>query len=97
MIRHIVLFTWTEDATLAQKAGVLTALRGLPGVIPQIRSYTVGMDAGINQGNHEFAVVADFDSEDDYVTYRDHPEHQKVIAHHVKPILASRAAVQLEL
>jgi hypothetical protein len=96
MIRHIVLFTWTEDATVSQKAAVLAALRRLPGLIPQIRAYTVGPDAGINQGNHEFAVVADFDGEDDYLTYRDHPLHQEVIATHIKPILAARAAVQLE-
>ncbi|MFD2348370.1 Dabb family protein [Nonomuraea ferruginea] len=48
----------------------------------------------MNPGNHDFAVVADFDSEDDYRAYRDHPRHQAVIAEHIKPILATRAAVQ---
>ncbi|GAA3703658.1 Dabb family protein [Nonomuraea antimicrobica] len=94
MIRHIVLFTWTDDATDEQRAAVATELRGLQAVIPQIRAFTVGDDAGINQGNHDFAVVADFDSVDDYLVYRDHPDHQAVIAERIKPILASRAAVQ---
>ncbi|MEV1248884.1 Dabb family protein [Nonomuraea sp. NPDC050022] len=97
MIRHVVLFTWTEDATEEQKATVATELRKLPGIIPEIRAYTADTDAGINQGNHEFAVVADFDNVDDYLVYRDHPQHQKVIAEHIKPIIASRAAVQLSL
>jgi hypothetical protein len=97
MIRHIVLFTWTEDATDEQKTAVVTELRKLPGVIPQMRSYTVGADAGINQGNHDFAVVGDFDSVEDYLVYRDHPQHQAVIAQHIKPILAARAAVQLSV
>ncbi|MFB4268772.1 Dabb family protein [Nonomuraea sp. GTA35] len=97
MIRHIVLFTWTETATAEQKAAVTAELRKLPGLIPQLRSYTVGADAGLNQGNHEYAVVADFDDVDDYLTYRDHPDHQKVIADYIKPILATRAAVQLSL
>ncbi|TYB54789.1 Dabb family protein [Nonomuraea sp. PA05] len=97
MIRHIVLFTWTEAATAEQKAAVTAELRKLPGLIPQLRAYMVGEDAGINQGNHEYAVVADFDSVDDYLVYRDHPDHQKVIADSIKPILASRAAVQLSL
>ncbi|AQZ68307.1 stress protein [[Actinomadura] parvosata subsp. kistnae] len=97
MIRHIVLFTWTEAATAEQKAAVTAELRKLPSLIPQLRAYTVGADAGINQGNHDYAVVADFDSADDYLVYRDHPDHQKVIAEHIKPIVATRAAVQLEI
>ncbi|WP_345559825.1 Dabb family protein [Nonomuraea rosea] len=97
MIRHIVLFTWTETATDEQKATVTTELRKLPGAIPQLRSYTVGDDAGINQGNYAYAVVADFDSVEDYLVYRDHAQHQAVIAEHIKPIVASRAAVQIEL
>ncbi|GAB2958649.1 Dabb family protein [Nonomuraea fastidiosa] len=97
MIRHIVLFTWSDDATDEQKAAVPEALKTLPGLIPEIKSYTYGRDAGINQGNYDFAIVADFDSTDDYLVYRDHPEHQAIIAGHIKPIVASRAAVQLSL
>ncbi|MFF5210243.1 Dabb family protein [Streptosporangium sp. NPDC000396] len=94
MFRHVVLFTWAEEATDEQKARVVTELGKLPGVISEIRAYTVGADAGVNPGNHDFAVVADFDTLDDYLVYRDHPVHQAVIAEHIKPILASRAAVQ---
>ncbi|MEU0565286.1 Dabb family protein [Nonomuraea sp. NPDC005983] len=97
MIRHVVLFTWTEAATEEQKATVAAELRKLPGLIPELRAYTVGADAGINQGNYEFAVVADFDSVDDYLVYRDHPRHQALIAEHIRPIMADRAAVQLNV
>lgn len=94
MFRHVVLFTWAEEATDEQKSAVATELGRLPGIIPEIRAYTLGPDAGVNPGSHEFAVVADFDGAEDYLTYRDHPAHQAVIARHIKPILASRAAVQ---
>ncbi|MEV8631021.1 Dabb family protein [Streptosporangium sp. NPDC051023] len=94
MFRHVVLFTWAEGATDEQKAVVATELGKLTGIIPEIRSYTLGADAGVNPGNHEFAVVADFDSVDDYLVYRDHPVHQAVIAEHIKPIVATRAAAQ---
>lgn len=94
MFRHVVLFTWAEEATDEQRATVATELGRLPGVIPEIRAYTLGADAAVNPGNHEFAVVADFDTVEDYLAYRDHPAHQAVIAEHIKPILASRAAVQ---
>ncbi|WP_113704426.1 Dabb family protein [Nonomuraea lactucae] len=97
MIRHVVLFTWTDAATDEQKEAVVTELRKLPAAIPQLRAYAFGPDAGINQGNHDFAVVADFDSVDDYLVYRDHPLHQAVIAEHIKPIVAARAAVQFSV
>ncbi|MFI6456587.1 Dabb family protein [Streptosporangium amethystogenes] len=97
MFRHVVLFTWTQEATDEQRARVAAELDKLPGAITEIRSYILGTDAGVNPGNHQFAVVADFDSVDDYLVYRDHPLHQAVIAEHIKPILASRAAIQFEL
>ncbi|MFF3443841.1 Dabb family protein [Streptosporangium sp. NPDC002721] len=97
MFRHVVLFTWKEEATEEQRARVATGLGELPGAIPEIRSYTLGPDAGVNPGNHQFAVVADFDSVDDFLVYRDHPLHQAAIAEYIKPIVASRAAAQFEV
>ncbi|MET8046343.1 Dabb family protein [Streptosporangium sp. NPDC005286] len=97
MFRHVVLFTWAQEATDEQRGRVATELGKLPEAITEIRSYTLGTDAGVNPGNHQFAVVADFDSVDDYLVYRDHPLHQAVIAEHIKPIVASRAAIQFEL
>ncbi|GAA3786023.1 hypothetical protein GCM10022226_00160 [Sphaerisporangium flaviroseum] len=94
MFRHVVLFTWVAGTTDEQKATVEAALKELPGAIPEIRRYEIGSDAGVNPGNHEFAVVADFDSVEDYLVYRDHPVHRAVIADAIKPILAERAAVQ---
>jgi hypothetical protein len=97
MFRHVVLFTWIEDATEEQKAEVAVQLATMPGVIPEIRDYQFGPDAGINSGNHHFAVVADFDSVEDYLVYRDHPTHRAIITDYITPILASRAAVQYRI
>ena len=57
----------------------------------------IGRDLGLNEGNATFAVVADFDDVDDYLVYRDDPEHQRVIAECIAPILASRTAAQYEV
>jgi Stress responsive A/B Barrel Domain len=95
--RHVVLFRWREDATAEQKQTLEDRLNELPGVIPELRAYAVGGDAGVNPGNFEFAVVADFADRDAYLVYRDHPTHRKVIDECVKPIAAERAAVQYEL
>lgn len=96
MIRHAVLFNWTGQETDAQVRSLSDALAKLPGAIPQIRAYRFGPDAGISQGNCDFAVVADFDDADGYLTYRDHPQHRDVVERHVSPIMASRTAIQFE-
>lgn len=97
MFRHVVLFNWTEGATDAQKHALAGELRKLPDVIDAIRLYHVGPDAGINPGNWDFAVVADFDDADGYRSYRDHPLHKAVVEHYVNPIVTSRHAVQYEI
>ncbi|MCT9934076.1 Dabb family protein [Planotetraspora sp. A-T 1434] len=94
MFRHVVLLQWTEDATEEQKAEVAKRLRELPAAIPELRNYEVGPDEGINEGTFSFAVVADFDSVEDYLVYRDHPAHRAVIAEFIAPILVNRAAAQ---
>ena len=96
MIRHVVLFRWKPEATDEQKMLVAAELGRLPSVIPSIRAYVFGADAGINQGNAEFAVTADFDDEAGYLAYRDDPTHREVIAKHIAPISADRTAVQFE-
>jgi Stress responsive A/B Barrel Domain len=97
MFRHVALFTWTEDATQEQQQMLADELRKLPVAIPELRAYHIGPDAGVNTGNFAFAVVADFDSVQDYLVYRDHPVHREVIEQHIRPIMATRAAVQYEI
>ena len=48
------------------------------------------------RAERDFAVVADFDDVAGYVTYRDDPEHQRIIAELIRPHLASRVAAQYE-
>ncbi|MFC6086351.1 Dabb family protein [Sphaerisporangium aureirubrum] len=97
MFRHVVMFTWIAGTTEQQRSDVMAELAKLPGVIPEIRRYDMGPDAGVNPGNHEFVVVADFGTLEDYLVYRDHPVHRDVIQNVIRPIMASRAAVQYEL
>ncbi|WP_318656307.1 Dabb family protein [Spongiactinospora rosea] len=93
----MVLLTWTDAATGEQVAEIARRLRELPAAIPEIRSYHCGDDLGTNPANADFVVTADFDSVDDYVVYRDHPQHRKVIDELISPILASRLGAQFPL
>jgi hypothetical protein len=42
-------------------------------------------------------VVGDFATVDDYLTYRDHPDHRALIRDLVRPIVGERASIQFEL
>jgi hypothetical protein len=92
----MVMFRWAPEATQQQKERVATELRRLPALVPTLRSYRVGHDLGLNEGNFDFAVAADFDDADGYLAYRDNPEHQAIIVEFIRPIIAERAAVQYE-
>jgi hypothetical protein len=94
--RHVAVFRWTPDATEAAKAAVADGLAGLPAVIDAIRGFRIGPDAGINEGNYDYVVVADFDDLAGYLVYRDHPAHRAVLAERIRPILAERAAIQYD-
>ena len=96
-LRHVVLFRWKEGTTPAHLAAIEDALAALPALIPELVDYHFGRDAGLADGNWDFAVVAGVASVEDYVTYRDHPAHQAALADRIRPHVAERAAVQHHL
>jgi len=96
MIRHVVLFRWTPEATAEQKQRVAAELSRLPALVPSLRDYRLGANLGLNPGNFDFAVAADFDDAEGYLAYRDHPEHRAIVAEFIQPIVTERAAVQYE-
>ncbi|MCZ2805015.1 Dabb family protein [Modestobacter sp. VKM Ac-2983] len=97
MLRHVVLFTWTEDTSPQTREATLAALRRLPQEVGGMTSFAVGPDAGLVEGNAHAALVADFPDVEAFRAYAADPRHLAVIAEHVKPNLASRSAVQYEV
>lgn len=94
--RHVVMFKWAEGTTTGQQDEVAAKLGELPGVIPEIREYSLGVDAGVNPGAYDFVVVADFADRDAYLAYRGHPSHRAVVDQYIEPIVAERASIQYE-
>jgi hypothetical protein len=94
MIHHVVSFRWKEGVDQAHVESVATALRRLPSVIPELAAYACGNDLGLAVANYEFAVAAQFASLEDYLVYRDHPEHQEIIRSLIAPFVSERCAVQ---
>ncbi len=97
MIRHVVLFAWTEDMTSENEQRLVAELNALAPTLPGVRAYHAGPDAGIIEGNFDFAVVGDFDDADSYLAYRDHPAHQDIIGRLSRPYTKARASVQYEI
>jgi hypothetical protein len=97
MIRHVVLFAWIPGATDKQKQQVAQELRALSPLLTGLRSFQAGPDAGIIEGNFDFALVADFDDADSYLAYRNHPAHRAVVEQVTNPITKERVAVQYEI
>ena len=96
MIRHMVLLKWNDGVDAAHIAATKAALDQLPGLISQIVSYYNGADLRAVATNWDHAVSADFLSLADFVTYRDHPAHQKVVKMYLTDF-SQRLAVQFSL
>lgn len=91
---HIVTFKWSDETFDALP--IADALQAVVATADGVQSYTCGPDIGMSPGSFDFAVVGVFDDRDSYVTYRDNPEHQRIIREMITPHLNSRTVVQLE-
>jgi hypothetical protein len=96
MIRHTVLvsFDGVENALVDT---VITELRALPGIIPEIQAYVVGRDLALRDDNATVMIAGDFANLDDYQVYSTHPEHVRVIEDHIKPNATGLVRAQVEL
>ena len=92
MIRHIVMWKFRPGTEAEQKA-FLEGLRGLQGVIPQLKRSEVAVNVG--QGNYDAVLVSEFESLEALDAYKDDPRHKAVSAL-CKSIRTDRVAVDYE-
>jgi hypothetical protein len=97
MIHHVVTFRWKDGVDDAHVQSVIAELNRLPSLIPEVVAYACGSDLGLAATNYQFAVAAQFASIEDYLVYRDHPEHQAMLTSLVGPFVTERCAVQFEV
>jgi hypothetical protein len=97
MIRHVALFTWDDEMTDELEQQFAAELTALAPKLAGLRSYHAGPDAGVVEGNFDFAVVADFDDADSYLAYRGNAEHQDIIRRLSGTHAKSRASIQYEI
>src|SRR4051794_121544 len=97
MLRHVVLFVWSDTVDADRRATTVAALRRLPEETGGMTSFAVGDDLGLREGNAHTALVADFPDEEAFRRYAQDPAHLAIIAEHIAPFLDSRSAVQYEI
>jgi hypothetical protein len=97
MFRHVVMFRWTDESTPDDRERAIAGLRAFAEQVRDLGTARIGVDAGLDQGNFDVVVVADFADRATYLRYAADPRHLAMSKEHVAPILAVRAAVQTEL
>ena len=90
---HVVTFKWNDGFS---GEPVAKALRELISGFDGVQSYRCGCDIGVTPGAYDFAVIGAFDSREDFLAYRDHPEHQRILKEMIVPNLADKTTVQLQ-
>lgn len=101
MIRHIVMFSFKEQAEGRSKAENIALTKAMLEELPQkidlIRSSRVELNApGASEDNCDLLLISDFDSLDDLETYRIHPDHVAV-GTFMRPLRTGRASVDFVL
>ena len=97
MIRHVVMFSWRDGTGEEDVLSVARELNAMAADIDSLTAFHHGTDIGVNDGNFDYVVTADFDDRDGYVAYRDHPRHREVVSTVLAPLIAARSAVQFEV
>ncbi len=93
---HLANFNWKEQTTQADVEQITAALTALAPTLDGVESYRCGADVSRTPDSYDYAVIGVFASRDDFLAYRDHPEHQRILKELIGPNLADRIVVQLQ-
>ena len=94
MIRNVVLGRLKDGASRADAERALEAIAGLaPEGCLDMR---VGLDAGLREGNWDFAITADFTDVDAYRRYDEDEEHNRIRREMFAPIAETIHRIQFE-
>jgi hypothetical protein len=96
MITHVWSMSFTEDTTDEQRTAFVDAMTALPSQIDGVESFRSGVDLGLNPGNSEVVIVAEFSDADAWRAYLAAPAHVAFVEDHVTPLCASWNAIQFD-
>ncbi len=94
MIRSVVLAKLKAGYDAAELSSIQDGLRNLntPGTV----RFTIGIDAGLRDGNWDYVIVADFEDVDSYRNYDEDAAHNALRAR-LAPFVEQIARAQFEI
>ena len=98
MIIHVVAFRWKAGIPAwSRRDGEGSAAGVRVEHFPRCVRIAAGrMPGRPRSSNFDFAIVAEFDSADDWRVYDKHPRHEEIRGGVVRPWIETRASVQFE-
>ena len=99
MVKHVVMWKFKPFAEGKKKEEnlllVKNALEALPQKIDFLRSMEVNLNINPKESMFDAVLLSEFDTLEDVLKYRDHPEHKK-ISSYVALVREARASVDYE-
>ena len=96
MLTHIWSMSFTDATTDEQREAFVSAMAELPSKISGVESFHSGIDLGLNPGNSDVVIVAEFADKDAWLAYIEAPAHVAFVSDHVTPLCASWGAIQFD-
>ena len=90
MIKHILLFRFTDDSTDQQRQSMLDELATFPAQYPAMRSWTMGENRSSRDDRFSHGFVVEFETEEQLVDYLATETHERFVRERFKPIIAER-------
>jgi hypothetical protein len=96
--RHIVFFKLSDGVTAEKLAEIQSGLTACAMALPGTLSYQCGPDVTLGgerpDKRWDFALVADFKSQEDWLAYDQDTEHNRMRADVIASVLVDRAVAQ---
>ena len=96
MIQHVVLFRFQSGTGSERIVRLGDELRALEEKIPAILGLQRGRNFSDRSQGYEFGLTVQLENRHALEAYRDHPAHQHVVEHFIRPIAADVLAMDFE-
>lgn len=98
MIKHIVMWRLKGDSVAVKKTAeeMKSRLEKLPGIIPEILDFEVGMNFNPSPAAMDVCLYSSFESKEALGVYQVHPDHEAVKAY-IGSVAAEVAVVDYEI
>jgi hypothetical protein len=96
MFKHVVMWQLKNRNDLTARQEMIRRLKLLETEIPQLRRLEIGLDMLQLPASADILLITEFDSQQDYLVYRDHPGHRAVV-NFINSVTSERRVVDYEI